>query len=517
MDAVSLLLMFTKLNEVSMSQILLAVATYLLHTYRSNIEAAVNSWLTPKPPKVEEKKKKTSEFTFQLTYHPTDMPGQNQGISCNIATSFASILWVMLNDKEAVAQITSTFNMIVNSSVWLKAFSEDHAKKNSISGQGRFYRSVHMPEDGTVIHLKNGLTFTVEKTVVQEKKLSKLVSLSSPSENECLEKTYSHFIYKVHVSSMTLTMDESLEIMDAYAKDYVNWFKSILQYERFIHFNCASKGNTKPQFTSVPFDSTKTFDNMFFEGKTELVKRIDTYMDNISLYKRLGIPHTLGLLLYGEPGCGKTSVIKAVANHMKRSIINVNLKWFKSAYALQQMFHKPGAYDIDERPDKVIYVFEEIDCSTTDYESNPFLSREYVASMKKAEAKQAAAAPVHPIVGKVVDDELPTGDYISTGELLEILDGITECKDRIIILTTNHVDLLDKAFLRPGRIDMCMHFKKLRKVDVDDLFKLWFGRRIHKSVYDKIKDYMLTQAEMGKLCFKHKDSPSDLETELLSL
>jgi hypothetical protein len=87
MDAVSLLLMFTKLNEVSMSQILLAVATYLLHTYRSNIEAAVNSWLTPKPPVVAEEKKKTSEFTFQLTYNPTDMPGQSQGISCNSSVS----------------------------------------------------------------------------------------------------------------------------------------------------------------------------------------------------------------------------------------------------------------------------------------------------------------------------------------------------------------------------------------------------------------------------------------------
>ena len=46
---------------------------------------------------------------------------------------------------------------------------------------------------------------------------------------------------------------------------------------------------------------------------------------------------------------------------------------------------------------------------------------------------------------------------------LNIIDGLNECSGRIIIMTTNKIDYLDKAIIRPGRIDIKINFKKYEK------------------------------------------------------
>jgi len=45
--------------------------------------------------------------------------------------------------------------------------------------------------------------------------------------------------------------------------------------------------------------------------------------------------------------------------------------------------------------------------------------------------------------------------------LLNLLDGVLETPGRIIIMTSNYPDLLDKALIRPGRIDIISKFQKL--------------------------------------------------------
>jgi hypothetical protein len=57
--------------------------------------------------------------------------------------------------------------------------------------------------------------------------------------------------------------------------------------------------------------------------------------------------------------------------------------------------------------------------------------------------------------------------------------------------------------MRPGRIDMCIEFKKLRRVDINNLYKLWFGKDIEENDLNKIEDYSISQAEFGKLCFEN--------------
>ena len=77
-------------------------------------------------------------------------------------------------------------------------------------------------------------------------------------------------------------------------------------------------------YTEFQFESGKSFKNVFFPQKDTLIKRLDFFRDNKSWYKSRGIPYTMGLLLHGIPGCGKTSTIKAIANHTQRHIVSGN-------------------------------------------------------------------------------------------------------------------------------------------------------------------------------------------------
>lgn len=49
------------------------------------------------------------------------------------------------------------------------------------------------------------------------------------------------------------------------------------------------------------------------------------------------------------------------------------------------------------------------------------------------------------------------GANVTYSGLLNALDGVASAEERIILMTTNHIDRLDDALIRPGRVDMTLH------------------------------------------------------------
>lgn len=266
-------------------------------------------------------------------------------------------------------------------------------------------------------------------------------------------------------------------------------------------------GNQALKFNKYYLSSNKSFHTLFFEGKDQIINRLERYNKNILEYKRLGIPHTLGFLFHGVPGCGKTSTIKAIANYTNRSIISVNMNHIGKIEDMIKLFNNELVSFSKIPLNKRMYVFEEIDCY--DY----FLSREFIKEEPKEENK--IEDMLTEIVNKKKHNKKKKDDSkLTIGQILEVLDGIIECEDRIIIFTTNHVEKIDKALLRPGRIDMVIEFKRLRKQDIQDLFKLWFNKDISEKDLRMIKDYCITQADFGKLCFEHMNQPMKIISNL---
>ena len=126
-------------------------------------------------------------------------------------------------------------------------------------------------------------------------------------------------------------------------------------------------------FTLTEFNTSKTLTNIFGEGMEVVRKRIDFFNNNRDWYISKGVPYTFGLLMHGEPGCGKTSLIKAIANVTKRHIINISLNKFTTKTQLKNLFFsdkiaidKPGGMteNLIIPIEKRLYVIEDIDCAT---------------------------------------------------------------------------------------------------------------------------------------------------------
>jgi SpoVK/Ycf46/Vps4 family AAA+-type ATPase len=70
----------------------------------------------------------------------------------------------------------------------------------------------------------------------------------------------------------------------------------------FTYLGAESDKTISPNYKSQPYDTTKSFDNLHFNGKENLVDKIDYFINNEDKYRKLGIPYTFGLLLHGAPG-----------------------------------------------------------------------------------------------------------------------------------------------------------------------------------------------------------------------
>jgi hypothetical protein len=218
-------------------------------------------------------------------------------------------------------------------------------------------------------------------------------------------------------------------------------------------------------FYKYEFNSAKTFDDIFFDEKT-IVQNLVTKLMRKELVK-------LTLLLHGEPGVGKTSIIKAIANETKYSVFRVKLNYIKSNSELMDLFHNASVYTTrkyDTVPtNKRIYVFEDID-----------------ADCDIVHTRLDAVKPVDDVMKPL----------LTLADVLNALDGIMEINGSIIVLTTNHVDKLDPALIRPGRITYNLKLRKMSSKSANDFCKAQFG----KDASITLPDNVITPATFESLC-----------------
>jgi chaperone BCS1 len=223
----------------------------------------------------------------------------------------------------------------------------------------------------------------------------------------------------------------------------------------------------------------------------ELKERLDLFVNHPSWYMERGIPYSLGILLHGVPGAGKTSTIKAIAKDTNRHIFNLSLRPYTTQRQLTNLFFNETvtvqSYDGAKQTYKIplnkrVYVIEDIDC-LTDVVLDRSITKEPLAANKEGEA-------------------------VTLSFLLNLLDGVLETPGRILVITSNYPDKLDKALVRPGRIDVRIEFRNATRSFILDMVNKFYSVTMTlEDVPDELED-VFTPAEVMESMCQHFKSPT---------
>lgn len=182
---------------------------------------------------------------------------------------------------------------------------------------------------------------------------------------------------------------------------------------------------------------TRKIDTLYFDGdvKDQIISHIDNFLNSEKIYTDKDLPFKTGIMLYGEPGTGKSSLATAIATYYKSSLVVIDMTTFEGLDAIQLK------QSIDADDLRYVILLEDID---TMYKS---LNRED-------------------------GDELDKSTKKTINKLLQFLDSPTNSPTNVIFLaTTNHIEMLDEALLRTGRFDLKINVSSICKETAIEMAK----------------------------------------------
>ena len=304
--------------------------------------------------------------------------------------------------------------------------------------------------------------------------------------------------HSISVFSKTKSLKYLQEYIDTVKEEYLNHLNNLVNRKQHVFELERETDDGDLEYSIYPFNTTCSIDKIYFDDKNEIINQVLFFKNNKEWYQKHGKPYTLGICSYGEPGCGKTSFEKCLTKMLDRHMIKVDLSKITTKRMANKLFFSEKLGDYKIPYDKRVYVFYEVDRMSDILFNEEFKkknidntlntnSQPVIINNSKSESKGAK------------DDK----DSFNIHHILDILDGIPERTGQIIMMSTNNFEKLDKALLRPGRIDCPIHFQKCNIDNTIKLIEDYFEKKILDKNKLTLKDRMFTPAEIFQICSKH--------------
>jgi len=275
---------------------------------------------------------------------------------------------------------------------------------------------------------------------------------------------------RILISKSKEKLDKAVSLRDIYYRKYIiRGFMAKQEINDLLaqivkEYNDKSKSGIIKVFTNNSYGdwvcvndiSVKSFDLVVLESglKSSLISDVDDFIASEQWYKKRSIRHKRGYLFHGLPGNGKTTLAMAIAEHLSRDIYVMNLNALQDDGCLIRAFSNIGK--------NIVLLVEDID-----------------RAFSKRENKDSK---------------------ISFSSLLNSFDGAT-CRDGIItVVTTNHLEQLDPALTREGRMDVKHEIKNPPDKQVKEYLELFYEIKISVDIHNSDRSMSYVQ----EYCIKNK-------------
>ncbi|KAL2123747.1 hypothetical protein VTJ04DRAFT_112 [Mycothermus thermophilus] len=244
--------------------------------------------------------------------------------------------------------------------------------------------------------------------------------------------------------------------------------------------------------------------------KAALVADIEHYLDinTRKFYNRRGIPYRRGFLFYGPPGTGKTSLSLALAGRFGLELYLLHMPSVRNDATLEELF--------TALPPRCLVLLEDIDA----------------VGIKRRDRRSHDSGSGSDSDSDGSDSDSDSGfgrhSRCSLSGLLNVLDGVASQEGRIVLMTSNHAEKLDKALVRPGRVDKMLYLGHISQRSAELMFLRMFEpdpdgtgpadravnlpadelQKLALEFSKAIPNEVFTPAQVQGFLLNHRDSPA---------
>ena len=210
-------------------------------------------------------------------------------------------------------------------------------------------------------------------------------------------------------------------------------------------------------------EGPKTIDDLILDDAREFINEEEWYHKH-------GIPYRRVYMFHGPPGTGKSTFAEVMAGELSMDLYQLDL----SSSTHDSVNIQGGLRSV---PPYSIILFEDID---------------------------------HMFQDSRLTDGKGDGQGISLSSLLNAIDGIAAQEGRIVVMTTNNFDVLNKAMKRGGRIDVKHYFGHCTPNQIERFFlKFYPGETgLAKKVASSLEKQKVPPSDVQNIFQKYKSNPS---------
>ena len=304
-------------------------------------------------------------------------------------------------------------------------------------------------------------------------------------------KKYVYRIFKKGINQASVINDFVERLEKEYQNDTRKYEQIVFEYKKSYNDD---EDCTSISFSETPFHTNKSFENIFFEAKTEFVEFLKPFIKStrktldMTKYEQYGIPFKGICMLHGPPGCGKSSLIKSTIKHTGRHCVLVPWSKLKTCSEFVALFRPLKIGNRVYKQSELVIVFEDFDANNSEI----LKTRENLKSASKKNAKPIIEFSEEKLK-KICEENFlvpmasaANSDDLNLEYILNVLEGIVELHDSLVFFTTNDLEAIDPALKRVGRMDKTVKMDYITKPVLEEMLCYYYNMKSLQKYSKKI-------------------------------